>query len=117
MRRADHPILLDPPVLAAAGWALLAHTVTRRGLRRAGLEAPVPAPPPGLPDRRIRGVAVMLSRRGATCLERSLVLQRWLAAHGSAADVLIGVARPGLIRRARARPVGLGPPRLGRRRG
>jgi hypothetical protein len=91
LRRAEHPILLDPPVLFAALWALVAHAVTRRRLRRAGLDAAVPPPLP-LPERGVRGVSAMLTWRGATCLERSLVLQRWLAAHGSAADVLIGVA-------------------------
>jgi hypothetical protein len=91
LRRADHPILLDPPVLLAAGWAVVAHALTRRGLRRTGLEAAAPPPPP-LPERGVRGVSVALTWRGATCLERSLVLQQWLAAHGSSADVLIGVA-------------------------
>jgi hypothetical protein len=95
MRRAEHPILLDPPVLLAAGWALLAHTLTRRRLRRRGLEASIPPAPPGLPGRGARGVSAVLTWRGATCLERSLVLQRWLMAHGSPADVLIGVAREG----------------------
>ena len=30
----------------------------------------------------------------ASCLERSLVLQRWLAAHEEPRDVVIGVAPP-----------------------
>lgn len=33
----------------------------------------------------------MLNRQPATCLERALVLQSWLAARGSAHDVVIGV--------------------------
>jgi len=100
MRRADHPVLTDPPVLAGALWALVAHAVARHRLRRAGLGARIPAPPP-LPARAGRGVAAMLARRQATCLERSLVLRRWLVAHGSDADVLIGVATG---REGRARP-------------
>ena len=33
---------------------------------------------------------VVLSRRDPSCLERSLVLQRWLAAHGDPRDVVVG---------------------------
>jgi hypothetical protein len=40
-------------------------------------------------------VAAVLRRRQATCLERSLVLQRWLAAHGDRRDLVIGVKAPG----------------------
>ena len=94
MRRADHPILLDPPVLLAAIWAVVALAAARRRLRRVGLEAAVPAAP-RLPARAVRGVSAVLARRRATCLERSLVLQRWLVAQGSAPDVLIGVAPDG----------------------
>lgn len=36
----------------------------------------------------------MLRRAPATCLERALVLQAWLAAHGDRRDVVIGVAAP-----------------------
>jgi hypothetical protein len=35
-----------------------------------------------------------LWRTSPTCLERALVLQRWLAAHGSPYDVVIGVTAP-----------------------
>jgi hypothetical protein len=35
----------------------------------------------------------VLRRRPSTCLERALVLQRWEAAHGAGADVVIGVPR------------------------
>ena len=40
-------------------------------------------------------IARWLEWRGATCLERSLILQRWLIASGRPHDVLIGVQRPG----------------------
>lgn len=51
--------------------------------------------PPALSDGAIRGVYAVLRRRHVTCLERSLVLQRWLAAHGDSRAVIIGVTRPG----------------------
>lgn len=43
----------------------------------------------------MRGVAAVLHRRRARCLERSLVLQTWLAAHGDPRDLIVGVTRPG----------------------
>jgi transglutaminase superfamily protein len=39
-------------------------------------------------------VAARLSMQRATCLERSLILQRWLMANGEPHDVLIGVRSP-----------------------
>jgi transglutaminase superfamily protein len=36
----------------------------------------------------------VLRRRNATCLERSLILQRWYAAQGAPHDVVIGVTAP-----------------------
>jgi hypothetical protein len=36
----------------------------------------------------------MLRRRPASCLERALVLQRWLDAHGRSYDVVVGVTGP-----------------------
>jgi hypothetical protein len=36
-------------------------------------------------------VTGILRRRGATCLERSLLLQSWYAAQGVERDVIIGV--------------------------
>jgi hypothetical protein len=37
-----------------------------------------------------------LSRLKPTCLERALVLQTWLAAHGTLRDVVIGVPPTGM---------------------
>jgi len=55
-----------------------------------GLEVQV-AGPPRLAPEGLRGVEAALRRRHATCLERSLILQRWLIAHGAPHEVLIGV--------------------------
>jgi hypothetical protein len=86
---------IDLPTLRAAVWALRALRRAERDLGRHGLEgARVPAPPP-LPARARRGVLAILRRRPSTCLERALVLQRWEAAHGAGADVVIGVPGPG----------------------
>ena len=57
--------------------------------------------PPRFPAGR-RAVASVLHRRRATCLERSLVLQAWDAAHGSPRDVVIGVTSPSPEFRAHA---------------
>ena len=48
-------------------------------------------PPPTLPAPAVRGVTLVLRYRGPSCLERSLILQRWLAAHGERRDVVIGI--------------------------
>jgi len=42
----------------------------------------------------LRGARLSLRRDRATCLERSLVVQRWYASKGVALDVIIGVRRP-----------------------
>jgi hypothetical protein len=39
-------------------------------------------------------VAARLAMQRATCLERSLIMQRWLMANGQPHDVLIGVRSP-----------------------
>ncbi|HMJ02839.1 MAG TPA: lasso peptide biosynthesis B2 protein [Conexibacter sp.] len=79
------------PTARAAGWGLLALRRLRRELPSAGLTARVTAPP-AAPRASARGVELALSLRHATCLERSLVMQRWLLAQGRRHDVLVGVA-------------------------
>ena len=49
----------------------------------------LPAPPP-VDASGARAVRRVLDSTSASCLERSLVLQRWLAAHGVARDVIVG---------------------------
>lgn len=83
---------LDLPTVRAAWWAGTSLRSLRKALRDVGLEASVP-PPPQLPEHAIAGVNGLLTRvAGASCLERSLILQRWLAGQGRAYPVLIGVA-------------------------
>jgi hypothetical protein len=93
----------SPENLRAAWWALRAVRRTRRRLREGGLDAALapPAPPP-LTDEAVRGVRAVLRRTGATCIVRSIVLQAWLAAHGDARDLIVGVTEPGAAFEAHA---------------
>jgi Transglutaminase-like superfamily len=50
--------------------------------------------PPALPPRAARGVHAILRRQDPSCLERSLVLQRWLASQGELRAVVVGVSTP-----------------------
>lgn len=80
------------PTLRAAWWARLALRKLRGEMSEQGLEAQV-AKPPDLAPEGVRGVEAALRRQHATCLERSLILQRWLIAHGASHEILIGVCR------------------------
>jgi Transglutaminase-like superfamily len=92
----------DLPTLRAAAWAAHGLWQARRTLRRDGMTgARVGAPPP-LPRSAGRGVHAVLRRSPASCLERALVLQRWEAAHGAPAAVVIGVQGPARGFRAHA---------------
>jgi Transglutaminase-like superfamily len=85
------PRRVDLPTLRAAWWTVRALRQTKRDLRQRPLQEVVVPPPPELAASARRGVAAVLRRQSPTCLERALVLQRWLAAHGEAPDVVIGV--------------------------
>lgn len=82
--------------LRAAGratrWTHAQHVRLQRTLRAGGTGVPV-SPPPRLPAAAVRVVLAVLRVRGATCLERSLLLQAWFAARGQRRDVVIGVRR------------------------
>ena len=80
----------DVATLRAGWWAARALRALRRRLPESGLRARVPEPPP-LPEHAVVGVRGLTVFARATCLERSLLLQRWLAAHGRRHDVLVGV--------------------------
>jgi hypothetical protein len=74
-------------------WARRAVKTIRAEVRADGLGVVVPAPPT---NRRgsLRGARMALRRDSASCLERSLVVQRWWASTGVALDVIVGVRHP-----------------------
>lgn len=80
-----------PPTVRAATWAVRALRRLRRELPADGLEVRVMAPPVA-DAASVRGVELALRLGRATCLERSLVVQRWLLARRQPHDVLVGVA-------------------------
>jgi hypothetical protein len=80
--------------LRAARWADNALGQARAKLAAGPLADVVLSPPTVLPASGRRAVEVVLRLRRATCLERALVRQRWLAAHGVARQVVIGVGSP-----------------------
>ena len=82
---------LDVPTVRAAWWAITALHSTRRKLRTRPVADVDVTRPPHLPDHAGRGVDAVLRRTSSTCLERALVLQRWLAEHGTTKDVVVGV--------------------------
>ncbi len=82
------------PTLRAALWAGISLHRARRGLRSHPLRDVRLKEPPRLPSTAVGGVTAVLARWRASCLERSLVLQRWHAAHGELHDVVIGVTGP-----------------------
>jgi len=74
----------------AALWAWRALRRVRAQLRAGAVRhVAIPAPPRVKP-RAGRAVKVVLAREEPSCLERALVLQRWLLAHGVAKDVVVG---------------------------
>jgi hypothetical protein len=75
--------------LRAAWWTHRALRRARAGLRDGALRS-VPLPAPPRLGGHERGVRFVLRRGEPSCLERSLVLQRWLVAQGDPRDVVIG---------------------------
>jgi hypothetical protein len=86
-------LLRRPPRVAdlqAAIWAWQALHSARQQLQGGavrGVRVPEPSP---LPIAASRAVRVVLTARKASCLERALLHQRWLAAHGIERDVVVG---------------------------
>jgi hypothetical protein len=88
----------DVATLRAALWTAVALVNARRALKRSRVGEVRVAPPPLLPRSAERGVDAVLRRVPNTCLERALVLQRWLLSHGEPRQVVIGVASAGGFR-------------------
>jgi hypothetical protein len=84
----------DVPTIRAALWATRALRGIRAALPADGLEVVV-RPPPDLPPHAIRGLKAVVWVSRATCLERSLLLQRWLAAHGALHPLVVGTSVAG----------------------
>jgi hypothetical protein len=83
-----------PALLRGACWALRAWLCCRVQLRRGGLRAVrLPSSPSDRPGAQ-SGVHRALAHLPASCLERSLIRQRWHAARGRPLDVVIGVRGP-----------------------
>jgi hypothetical protein len=88
----------DLVTLRAAVWASRALRRVRRDLQQQPLRAVRVPAPPTLPEHAARGVFVALRRVDPSCLERSLVLQRWMASQGDPREVVVGVSAPGAFR-------------------
>jgi Transglutaminase-like superfamily len=93
---------LDPAALLGAWWALRAVRRARRDLSTRPVDSVRLPSPPRLPAAGERGVNAVLRRLEPSCLERALVLQRWLTARGQPRAVVIGVTAPGPGFRAHA---------------
>jgi hypothetical protein len=90
LRRRLWPAVAPPALM----WADDSLRHLRRTLPVAGIETRLSAPPRSrLP--LTSAIDRWLGLRGATCLERSLIMQRWLLTVGQPHDLLIGVQRPG----------------------
>ncbi|GAB3935835.1 hypothetical protein GCM10027614_11370 [Micromonospora vulcania] len=82
------------PGVRTALWTLRAVWSVRRQLTRHDLASVrLPAPPPGT-DAHRSVVLGVLRRTEASCLQRSLVLQRWYAGQRIRRTVVIGVTAP-----------------------
>lgn len=82
-------------VAAGLRWGRAALRVVRADVREDGLGVVVPEPPSVRPGT-LRGTRIALRAGRASCLERSLVVQRWWASAGIALDVIVGVRHPRL---------------------
>lgn len=81
--------------LRSAVWTVRALRTARTELARRGLDTiRLPSPPSRSRNADQDIVLRVLRRRRATCLERSLVLQRWYAHHQVRRTLVIGVTAP-----------------------
>ena len=76
-------------------WLDTGLTEVRTGLQTEGIEARSRLADPPYATRWLTGlVAARLAMQHATCLERSVIMQRWLLVIGRPHDLLIGVRSP-----------------------
>lgn len=85
--------LTDPGAWRGVVWAGRAVRQARRELRERSLDELSVELPTGLPPTADAGIHAVLRRLPSTCLERAVVLQRWLAAQGDPREIVIGVMR------------------------
>jgi Transglutaminase-like superfamily len=91
--RAAGRLLRRPPTIAdarAAWWTWRTLRAARAQLRGGVVREIRLAPPPPVAGSAARAVRVVLASQRPSCLERSLVLQRWLAGQGIHRDVVVG---------------------------
>src|SRR5450432_2157808 len=81
--------------LITAVWAMRQWRAIHRRLAVAKLELIQVSAAPRLGLAATRGVRLALRLCHATCLERSLIMQRWYLDQGESLDVVIGVQSPG----------------------
>jgi hypothetical protein len=93
---------VDVLAVRSALWTLRTRADSAKQLRFGGLPGVRLTAPPSLRPKDRRVVVSLLRALGASCLERSLVLQRFDAATGMARTVIIGVTSPGRGFRAHA---------------
>jgi hypothetical protein len=80
---------------AAFAWLDTALAEVRKGLQTEGIDVRSRLRDPPHASRWLTGLMhVRLAMQHATCLERSLIMQRWLMATGQPHDLLIGVRSP-----------------------
>jgi hypothetical protein len=94
LRRAGAPAWrrFRPAVFA---WLDKGLVDVRVGLRTEGIDVRGRLPDPPYAAPWLTGlISARLAMQHATCLERSLIMQRWLLATGRPHDVLIGVKSP-----------------------
>jgi len=81
----------------AAWWTWFAIRDARNRLRAGAVRNVRLRTPPAVPASASRAMRLVLWLRRPSCLERSLVLQRWLLAQGVERDVVVGTnGSPGL---------------------
>jgi hypothetical protein len=94
---------ISPSMVRTVVWTLRARRRARQAVSGDGIRGPIELPDAANePLHATSAVVATLARTRATCLVRSLVLQRWFADHGEPVDLIIGVTPPSAGFRAHA---------------